>query len=109
MTGIETPRTRSSGARASRVALERAEMLKVAAVLLLVVVGGIFAITADAWSDLPQIVTDASVPVSQLGFAVLLGALAFAGGGGGRNLVQSNWIRDKRYGWAPRCRASPAR
>ena len=36
--------------------------------------------------------------MSELGFAVLLGALAFAGGGGGQNLVQSNWIRDKRFG-----------
>lgn len=63
------------------VALERAEMLKVAAVLLLVVVGGVSAVTADSWSSLPQIVTDASVPVSELGFAVLLGALAFAAGG----------------------------
>ena len=80
------------------VALERAEMLKVAAVLLLIVVGSLFAITAEAWRDLPQIVTDASIPVEQLGFAVLLGALAFAGAGGGQNLVQSNWIRDKRYG-----------
>jgi hypothetical protein len=69
------------------VALERAQMLKVAAVLLLVVVGGVFAITADAWSDLPRVVTEASVPVAELGFAVLLGALAFAGGGGEQNLV----------------------
>jgi hypothetical protein len=27
-----------------------------------------------------------------------MGALAFAGGGGGQNLVQSNWIRDKGFG-----------
>lgn len=80
------------------VALERAEMLKVAAVVLLLVVASIFAITADAYADLPQIATQAGVPVEELGFAVLLGALAFAGGGGGQNLVQSNWIRDKRFG-----------
>ncbi|MDN5747601.1 MAG: Nramp family divalent metal transporter [Pseudonocardia sp.] len=80
------------------VALERTEMLKVAAVLVLLVVGAIFAISADAWSDLPQIVTNAAIPAEQLGFALLLGALAFAGGGGGQNLVQSNWIRDKGYG-----------
>jgi hypothetical protein len=80
------------------VALERAEMLKVAAVLVLLVVGAVFAISADAWRAVPQIVTDASVPVEPLGFALLLGALAFAGGGGGQNLVQSNWIRDKGYG-----------
>jgi len=80
------------------VALERAQMLKVAAVLLLIVLGGLFAVSADSWSALPQIVTEASIPVEPLGFALLLGALAFAGGGGGQNLVQSNWIRDKGYG-----------
>ncbi|CAM3543772.1 Nramp family divalent metal transporter [Kibdelosporangium persicum] len=80
------------------VALERAEMLKVAAVLVLVVVGALFAISANAWSDLPRIVTDASIPAQELGFALLLGALAFAGAGGGQNLVQSNWIRDKQFG-----------
>lgn len=80
------------------VALERAQMLKVAAVLLLIVVAALFAITADAYRDLPQVVTEPGVPVEELGFAVLLGALAFAGGGGGQNLVQSNWIRDKRFG-----------
>jgi hypothetical protein len=79
------------------VALERAQMLKVAAVLVLLVVGAIFAISAQAWADLPQVVTNAGVPVGQLGFALLLGALAFAGAGGGQNLVQSNWIRDKGF------------
>lgn len=79
------------------VALERAEMLKVAAVLVLLVVGAFVAITADAWGDAPEVVTSASVP-TELGFALLLGALAFAGAGGGQNLVQSNWIRDKGFG-----------
>ncbi len=79
------------------IALERAEMLKVAAVLVLLGVGACVAITADAWGDVPQIVTHASVP-TELGFALLLGALAFAGAGGGQNLVQSNWIRDKGFG-----------
>jgi hypothetical protein len=78
--------------------LERIEMLKVAAVLVLLLVGATVAVTASDWSDTSQVVTDARVPVSELGFAVLLGALAFAGGGGGQNLVQSNWIRDKRFG-----------
>ena len=80
------------------VALERAQMLKVAAVLLLFVVAAIFAIGAEAWADLPQVVTGARIPAEELGFAVLLGALAFAGGGGGQNLVQANWIRDKGFG-----------
>jgi hypothetical protein len=79
------------------VVLERAEMLKVAAVLVLLVVGAFAAITADTWGDAPRIVTDASVP-GELPVAVLLGALAFAGAGGGQNLVQSNWIRDKGFG-----------
>ena len=80
------------------VALERAQMLKVAAVVLLFVVAAFFAIGAEAWADLPQVVTNPGIPAAELGFAVLLGALAFAGGGGGQNLVQSNWIRDKGFG-----------
>ncbi len=80
------------------VALERAQMIKVAAVLLLFVVGAIFAVGADAWGDAPQIVTRPQIPVEALGFATLLGALAFAGAGGGQNLVQANWIRDKGFG-----------
>ena len=91
------------------VALERAQMLKVAAVLVLVIVGSLFAIGSQAWGDLPQIVTGARIPAAELGFAVLLGALAFAGAGGGQNLVQSNWIRDKGFGmgkYVPRI-ASP--
>jgi hypothetical protein len=80
------------------VALEKAQMLKVAAVLTFFVIAGIFAIGASAWSDLPQVVTQPELPIEELGFALLLGALAFAGAGGGQNLVQSNWIRDKGYG-----------
>ncbi len=80
------------------VALERAQMLKVAAVVLLFVVAAIFAIGAEAWASLPQVVTNPRIPAAELGFAVLLGALAFAGGGGGQNLVQANWIRDKGFG-----------
>ena len=80
------------------VALERAEMLKVAAVLVLLLVGAVVAISADVWADVPKIVTDPGVPVEPLGLALLMGALAFAGAGGGQNLVQSNWIRDKGFG-----------
>jgi hypothetical protein len=80
------------------VALEKAQMLKVAAVLTFFVVAAIFAIGARAWSDLPQVVTEPGLPIEELGFALLLGALAFAGAGGGQNLVQSNWIRDKGFG-----------
>ena len=78
-------------------ALEKAQMLKVAAVLTLFLIGAIFAIGAEAWADLPQVVTRPRIPL-ELGFALLLGALAFAGAGGGQNLCQSNWIRDKGFG-----------
>ena len=80
------------------VALEKAQMVKVAAVLTFVIVAAIFAVGAAAWSDVPEIVTRPRVPVEELGIALLLGALAFAGAGGGQNLVQSNWIRDKGFG-----------
>ena len=79
-------------------ALEKIEMVKVAAVLLLIAVASVAAIGASAWADVPQIVTNAALPYEELGFALLLGALAFAGAGGGQNLCQSNWIRDKRFG-----------
>jgi hypothetical protein len=80
------------------VALEKAQMLKVAAVLGFFVIAAIFAIGGAAWSDAPQVVTQPRLPIEELGFALLLGALAFAGAGGGQNLVQSNWIRDKGFG-----------
>jgi hypothetical protein len=79
-------------------ALEKIEWFKVAAVLLLIVVASVFAIGPDAWADAPQIVTDPGIPAGELGFALLMGALAFAGAGGGQNLCQSNWIRDKGFG-----------
>jgi hypothetical protein len=78
-------------------ALERAQMVKVAAVGLLLVIGALFAV-GSAWADVPKIVTEAQFPAAELGFATLMGALAFAGAGGGQNLVQSNWIRDKGFG-----------
>lgn len=78
------------------VMLERLQMVKVAAVGVLIVIAAFFVITADDWAALPQIVTAATIP-TELGFALLLGALAFAGAGGGQNLCQSNWIRDKGF------------
>src|SRR5215211_1931424 len=90
-------------------ALEKIQRVKVAAVLLLIVVASIAVIGASTWADTPQIVTEAGLPADELGFALLLGALAFAGAGGGQNLCQSNWIRDKGFGmgsYVPRL-ASP--
>lgn len=79
-------------------ALEKIEWFKVAAVLLLIVVASVFAIDVGDWAAAPQIVTNPGIPVQELGFALLMGALAFAGAGGGQNLCQSNWIRDKGFG-----------
>jgi hypothetical protein len=78
-------------------ALERVEFVKVALVVIFIVVAIAFAISASAWSELPTAVTSPEFP-TELGFALMLSALVFAGAGGGQNLCQSNWIRDKRYG-----------
>ena len=80
------------------VALERLIFLKVAMVLTLVVLALWLAVSADTWRALPQAATSIGTVPSQLGFALLLGAVAFAGSGGGQNLCQSNWIRDKGFG-----------
>jgi len=78
-------------------ALERVEFVKVGLVLLFIVVALVFAISAEAWGELPKTVTAPRFP-NELGFALMMSALAFAGTGGGQNLCQSNWIRDKGYG-----------
>jgi hypothetical protein len=56
------------------------------------------AITAEAWANLPDAVTGFGRLPEGLAVALVLPALAFAGAGGGQNLVQSNWMRDKGYG-----------
>jgi type IV secretory pathway VirB2 component (pilin) len=81
-------------------ALEKLILVKI------VVIGGFFllalflAIKADSWAALSTSVTHiARFPShADLPFAVLVGAIAFAGAGGGQNLCQSNWIRDKGFG-----------
>jgi len=80
------------------VALERLIFVKVIAVLVLVALGLIFAVHADTWRALPAGVLGVGHVPSELGYALLLGAVAFAGSGGGQNLCQSNWIRDKGFG-----------
>ncbi len=80
------------------VALERLVFVKLAAVGTLVLLAVVFAIDGDTWRALPPgLVSFGSIP-SQLGFALLMGAVAYAGAGGGQNLCQSNWIRDKGFG-----------
>ena len=80
------------------VALERLLFVKVAAVVVLMILAVWFAITPDSWRALPGgFSTSARIP-SELGFALIMAAAAFAGAGGGQNLCQSNYIRDKGFG-----------
>jgi uncharacterized protein YhhL (DUF1145 family) len=78
--------------------VERVEFFKVGIILFFLVVAIAAAITAEAWANLPDAVTGFGRIPAGLALALALPALAFAGAGGGQNLVQSNWIRDKRYG-----------
>ncbi|GAA5086625.1 hypothetical protein HNP84_000871 [Thermocatellispora tengchongensis] len=81
--------------------VERIEFVKVGAVILLVAGAVVFAFSAERGPGLAQAVTAPRLPL-ELGAALILGALAFAGAGGAQNLVQSNWIRDKGLGMGGR-------
>ncbi len=80
------------------VALERLIFVKVAAVLVLVVLGVAFAIEPDSWRALPAGFANVGTLPPGLSVALVFGAIAFAGSGGAQNLCQSNWIRDKGFG-----------
>jgi hypothetical protein len=70
----------------------------VAAVLVFVLLAVWLVIDRESWRALATgFSTEATVPI-ELGVALLLGATAFAGSGGGQNLCQSNWIREKGFG-----------
>ena len=80
------------------VALERLIFVKVAAVLVLVVLGVAFAIEPESWQALPTAFAGIGRLPDALSVALIFGAIAFAGSGGAQNLCQSNWIRDKGFG-----------
>ena len=80
------------------VMLERVQFLKVAAVVVFIVLAAFLVINREAWAELPRGLFQVSPIPPQLGFALVMGAFAFAGAGGGQNLCQSNWIRDKGFG-----------
>ena len=80
------------------VALERMIFIKVAAVAVLAVLAVLLAITKDSWAALPAGMAHFGRFPEALGFALLFSAVAYAGAGGGQNLCQSNWIRDKGFG-----------
>ena len=79
-------------------ALERAQALKILAVASLFAIAALLAIPAEIWAAAPGQAATPRLPASELGWPLLLGALAYAGAGGGQNLCQSNWIRDKGFG-----------
>lgn len=78
--------------------LERAEIVKVAAVAVFFVGSVAFVIPTGALLETPAGIARADFPVDTLGWPMLLGALAFAGTGGGAFVCQSSWIRDKGFG-----------
>lgn len=80
------------------VALERLIFVKVAAVVVLAVLAVAFAIEPDSWRALPAGLMGIGQIPTGLSIALLFGAIAFAGAGGGQNLCQSNYIRDKGFG-----------
>jgi hypothetical protein len=80
------------------VALERLIFFKVGAVATFAGLALVFAVKAESWRALPAGLSGIEGMPLELGFALLFGALAFAGAGGGQNLCQSNWIRDKGFG-----------
>jgi hypothetical protein len=80
------------------VALERLMFVKVAAVSILVVLAISFAIEDTTWRQLPTGFLSFGTIPAELNIALVFGAIAYAGTGGGINLCQSNWIRDKGFG-----------
>ena len=80
------------------VALERLLFVKVAAVVILMGLAMWLAIDVESWRALPSGFGPGARLPTELGFALLMGAAAFAGAGGGQNLCQSNYIRDKGFG-----------
>ncbi|HXH07273.1 MAG TPA: Nramp family divalent metal transporter [Vicinamibacterales bacterium] len=80
------------------VALERLIFVKMAALLVIAAVGLTVVVDAETWRALGAGLASVGEVPAELGFALLLGAVAFAGAGGGQNLCQSNWIRDKGFG-----------
>jgi hypothetical protein len=80
------------------IALERLIFVKVAVIGLFVIVAAFTVINGSAWESLPDAVTSFGHVPTELGLALVMGAIAFAGAGGGQNLAQSNWIRDKGFG-----------
>ena len=79
-------------------ALERLVIAKVVIIGGFMVIALALAIKAETWAALPDAVVTFGRFPDGLELALMMGAIAFAGAGGGQNLCQSNWIRDKGFG-----------
>jgi hypothetical protein len=80
-------------------ALERLILVKVAAIGTLAALAWWLVIEPDTWLALArETVAGAGRLPDGMSLPIALGAIAFAGAGGGQNLCQSNWIRDKGFG-----------
>lgn len=80
------------------VALERIIFVKIAGILLFIVVCLFFVIKGSTYAAMTDVVTHAGQFPAGIAFVTLAGAIAFSGAGGGQNLCQSNWVRDKGFG-----------
>ncbi|GAA2353467.1 Nramp family divalent metal transporter [Saccharopolyspora halophila] len=81
--------------------VERVEMVLVGGISVFLVVALFVGTGLSDWAAFGASFshTGQLPPMSAVGgVAALLGAIAFAGAGGGNNLVQSNWARDKQMG-----------
>jgi hypothetical protein len=79
--------------------IERTEMVLVSVILVFLVFAIFIATKGSSWAGVitqaPQGVADFPRIAAEIGAAMLLGAIAFAGAGGANNLVRSNYVRDK--------------
>ena len=75
-------------------------------IVLFLIVAIIIATEASSWGSIfakaPGGVANFPQYMADLGGALILGAIAFAGAGGANNLVQSNYARDKGLGMGGR-------
>ena len=83
--------------------IEKIEMVLVSIILIFLVFAIFIATDGSAWAGVitkaPQGILDFPQTMGVIGAASLLGAIAFAGAGGANNLVQSNYVRTRAWGW----------
>jgi hypothetical protein len=87
-------------------AVEKIQFVLVGIIVLFLIVAIIIATEASSWGSIfakaPGGVANFPQYMADLGGALILGAIAFAGAGGANNLVQSNYARDKGLGMGGR-------